>query len=791
MEAEWLIEVEGESDMEDDEEEIRQLDAVLEEADIEFCETTSVGSPDWQRRPTPTPSIDTNLTLSELSEIDSILALNRLYDEKLRRLERILGIRLQECRTKLNEVQSSNTTIVKQETFRYVNCGRPYFRDQSNYPAPDNEDTIMAKSQMYDFSLVTSVPGWTVRDKNQFTDVMTKISVKMRKQEINDKILQLRRSLVDNPSKSVENEISKLRKERNNMNTKMPFVQLALPLDQEYDWDMLSNVLNKRHTAHEYCCLWKLYFHPSINKSTWKSSEHNQLQTIASSHNYQDWEEIARQLNTGRTGYQCFVYYRTNMTTNSHGKKWTHEEISYLKRLIEYFKEDCYIPWGKIAAAMEHRTKIQIYNKYFRLIEQRKGRFLPEEDAVILNCVERFGTNFKKINEYLAHRSMVQIRSRYQVLNKMRISTVWSVEDDKKLIQVMSNQDPNMNFSTATKFFPGRNRINIRSRYITLKRWMKKYPNADIEFAPRRGARRLNHGQASDDLNKAIENLKNTLHTEVEVKKDRKKITRDSDEVDIEDAIVAALVNEAMREQEIEKRSVENSLVLPNVYDNITNKKLDATNLRKCLIFLNSNLSQLLYNKSEYSKEYPNLGDATQDVNLYKVKSYSKKETVVTIKLNNSPDIWGNNALSVREHVLPPHYATITGCKSLMAHVTTHSIYSNAIKLSHLIKRNALFKEQMEQLIERFHILFLWPMLLSNEGPNELHDSKLSKVNRTSVKQPLLPDAPEITIKFHSFKKFKNPLSSEVIDISEDKDKVRKKITIPETSKDDNIGNYK
>ncbi|XP_075986720.1 proximal sequence element A Pbp95 [Anticarsia gemmatalis] len=766
----------GDSDV-DDEEEIRQLEAAIGEAQQDTCEAVARElknhpSSALSQSHLTTTSLTTGSALSltlqdlrELSSVESTLSLNKLYDEKIRRLERILRQRLVQCRLKLDDIQFVSSTNEKQEVFRYINCGRPYFRDHNNFPAPENNDAITAKNQMYDFSLVTSVPGWTVRDKNQFTNVMIQMSLNVKRKDLNNKISELEKQGVIN--KEVQKQIKLLRQERDNLSTKTPFVQLALPLEEEYDWDVLANNLNRRHTAHEYRCLWKLYFHPSINKTSWKNSEHNSLQTLASAHHYQDWDEIARKLDTGRTGYQCFVYFRTNMTNNCLGRKWTHEEVTYLKRLIEYFREDIYIPWGKIAAAMENRTKIQIYNKYLRLIEQRKGRFLPEEDAVILNCVERFGPNFKRITEYLTHRSMVQIRARYQVLNKMRISTVWSVEDDRKLVQIMSDPDSHMTFSEATKFFPGRNRANIRSRYVTIIRWMKKHPNLDIEHAPRRGARRLNHGQASDSLNKAIENLKNTLNTEVEIKSSRKKITRDSLESEIEDAIIATLVTEGVKNQEVKKSMYETRLVLPN-QTIVTNDQLDLTNLRKCLIFLNSNLDRDLYEKSLYKEDYPNLPDNSQDISLFQVKSYSRKDTVVTIKLDDNPDIWGKGGRRPRNYVFPPHYATITGCKALMSHVTSLSMYCNSVNLQVLTKRNNILKYQLALLLDRFYILFLWPMLISNEGPGDFHSSKLRKIDSFYVRPPTLPNAPEVTIKSSTLKKFQNPDVSESIDLKEE-----------------------
>uniref|UniRef100_A0A2A4J723 snRNA-activating protein complex subunit 4 n=1 Tax=Heliothis virescens TaxID=7102 RepID=A0A2A4J723_HELVI len=763
-------------------ENMKRLNALLEEEDdAALTETMSQRLSDLPSvhpapvvRPCSSNPTSDDTQSRALAQIDVALSANKILDEKMRRLERDLGLRLRECREKLQVIQNSGGGHgEKKEIFRYINCGRPYFKDRLNFPAPDNEDAKMAKSQMYDFSLVISVPGWTVRDKSQFINMVHKMSIDNRKNALHAKITNLKRRSKSNRSK-VEEEITAIRNEIDQVSS-LPFSQIALPIDEEYDWDMLANKLNRRHTAQEYQSLWKLFFHPSINKNSWSKSEHAALQKIACQNRQQDWDDIARKLNTGRTGYQCFVYYRTNMINSFTGKKWTSEEITYLKRLIDYFKEDMYIPWGKIAAAMENRTKIQIYNKYLRIIEQRKGRFLPEEDAVILNCVERFGTNFRKMTNYLPGRSMVQIRTRYQVLSKMRVSTVWTVEDDKRLIQIMTNQDANMNFSTATQYFPGRNRTKLRTRYMTLMKWMKKHPTLDLEHAPRRGARRLNHGFASDNLNDAIENLKNTLNTEVEIKSKKKKINTVSPHVELDDALTVVLVNELVREKETEMKmqnAPENQIYLgPNHF--VTYAELNTTNLRKTLLFLNACLDQTRYNNSKYRHLYPNLGDSDQDVSLVRVKSYSRKNSVKTIKVDDTPNVWGRpilNTIGQRNYVLPPHLQSISGCRGLLHHVTTTSQYCESINLHVLVRRNLVMKELLDQVLERFYTLFTWPMILSNEGPCDHYEPKF-RTDSVFVRPPKLPNPPAVTINTKCIKKYKNVDHAEVIDLNEEQTK--------------------
>lgn len=689
-------------------EDLEQLNAVLE-AD---AESTSTLAPTKHSAPLSESSSASDAT--EFCKVETALALNRLTELKLVRLEKQLTERLHQSRQRTTEILSmDDMTPKKIEKFRYLICGKPYFKDANYFPAPDNSDALlMAKSGMYDFSTVSSVPGWTVKDKSEFLSSMLKMSKDIRFQELNSKMAQIRRDTVLNDSDKTK-ALELCKREFNAINKKT-LKDLALPINSEYDWEIISNKLNRRHSPQEYRALWKLFLHPNINKECWSKAEHTLLQKLVHN-NLHDWDGIAEELNTNRTGYQCFVYYRTNMSNTFTGTKWTKEEEEYLKRLIEYYREENYIPWGRIAASMENRTKIQIYNKYLRLIELRKGRFLPEEDAVILNCVSHFGPNFRKIKTFVPGRSHVQLKNRYQILSKQRLSTVWTVSEDKKLVQLMANQDTNMTYSSLCKYFPGKDRVNIRARHITLTKWLKRNPNVDLSHAPRRGARRLCHGQAVANINKAVEKLKNRMQSEYEIRKP-KRITKDSPEEDIEEAIVAQLVTEQINEEHCKDALSNNGIVKISNEVSVSSCKLNATNLRKILIFLKTCLDKSQFDASTYSEIYPELSDPGQEVSLIKVKSYSKKDVVNTINVGKPPDIWGEKLLGATEYVIPPNYATITGCRVLITHITSRSLPK--LDLNVLKARNVQFRDQLYLLMERFNILFMWPMLLSNEGPD-------------------------------------------------------------------------
>ncbi|XP_041985318.1 snRNA-activating protein complex subunit 4 [Aricia agestis] len=704
------------SDEENDIQDLEQLNAVLSEDDD--CPSTSVSQYSATRS---LFSVDQS---EQTSKIDAAIALNNMYDEKLRRLESILNDRLRECRERLKDIQySTDDAENKAEVFYYVSCGRPYFKDSTNFPAPDNDDTIlMNRSKMYDFSTVSSVISWTVKDKSYFLNLLLKMSKEIRKKELQSSISDLNRQLKSSPKKKdIQKKISSLNLQITKVND-MSLKELALPIDKDYDWLAIANMLKNRHTAGEYQSLWQLFLHPSINKKPWSKAEHTALQRICYEENLQDWDKIAKRLNTGRTNYQCFVYFRTNMSNTFTGRKWSPEEVEYLKRLIDYYKEDNYIPWGKVATSMENRTKIQIYNKYLSLCQQRKGRFLPEEDAVILTCAENFGPDYQKMTQYLPGRTTNQCRMRYQVLRKTRISKVWTIDEDKRLIQLMANQDSAINFSSITKYFPGKDRINIRSRYLTLTNWMKRYPNIDVSKAPRRGARRLGHGSQADNLNKAIEELKNRIQTEVNDVKN-KKVSPESPHEVLDDAIVAYLATEHVNIEEARKleefRKLDEKTLQGNckTLQTRSNVKSNLRDLRAILTLLRVKLNKERYKRS-VPKRYRGLLEPDPNLIVSQVKSYSKKNPEVNVPVDDLPDIWGTQRLGPLEYVLPANYSTLTGCKKLLSYISDKPSNDNIVNIKILSRKNLFLKEQMFLLMERFNVLFLWPMLLSNAPPD-------------------------------------------------------------------------
>ncbi|KAJ2954511.1 hypothetical protein O0L34_g2794 [Tuta absoluta] len=251
----------------------------------------------------------------QLEKIQKALSLNNKLDAKYYELEKALHDRLQECRQRLAGIQQSQPTSLNQEpgsSQQVFFSGKPYFKDSDGVPAPDSEDTIEIKKMgMYDLSNIKGSPSssdWTNKDKEDFFNKIQELNRKIRKDQLNanlDRLVLLKQNKKKCTKRLMKN-ITALKKEIACIGT-----AIDLLLKQGYDWEAIARELNNKHTPQEYQALWKTFLIKcKHNKNKWDKAEGEKLRGIAIANQLQDWDEIARELGTGRTGYECFVFYR-------------------------------------------------------------------------------------------------------------------------------------------------------------------------------------------------------------------------------------------------------------------------------------------------------------------------------------------------------------------------------------------------------------------------------------------------------------------------------------------------
>jgi hypothetical protein len=103
-----------------------------------------------------------------------------------------------------------------------------------------------------------------------------------------------------------------------------------------------------------------------------------------------------------------------------------------------------------------------------------KTKFTPEEDAMLIHLVSRFGTDaWKKIARLMETRNGRQCRERYNnYLNPNLNQSPWTPEEDQLLLAQFSYHGPKWN--TIAKAFRNRSDMSLRNRWHKLDRRMKR-----------------------------------------------------------------------------------------------------------------------------------------------------------------------------------------------------------------------------------------------------------------------------------------------------------------------------
>lgn len=155
-----------------------------------------------------------------------------------------------------------------------------------------------------------TIPTWTITEVTDYFLEILDISRNLRVKELTDQMAQLsKEQKYKKKTVRYQKQIRSLKKEINKVKNK-DLNDVALPIDQDYDWDAIAKKFHEKHSARVYKNFWKLILHPSINKSSWTPEENVSLERIAHEHHSANWKGIAAELNTGRSSYQCFLHHR-------------------------------------------------------------------------------------------------------------------------------------------------------------------------------------------------------------------------------------------------------------------------------------------------------------------------------------------------------------------------------------------------------------------------------------------------------------------------------------------------
>ncbi|NXU77344.1 SNPC4 protein, partial [Oreotrochilus melanogaster] len=399
-------------------------------------------------------SSDDDMESSLPQDPETCLQMNRVYQEVIQEKIEEVDLLIAQNKEQQKEIMSelSGTKPARAGDGRNLPANiflghflKPYFKDKTTgIGPPSNEDAKEKAAQgIKSFEQLISAK-WKSREKT----LLQKSVVSDRLQRLlqpkllkmsywNQKLekvkTEMERQILEKQIKELEQEIEAI--------NQLPESELLGSRFDEHDWDKISNIhFEGQRSSEELRKFWQNWEHPSINKKEWTEDEIERLKKIAAEHGCLDWQAIAQELGTNRTPFQCLQKYQV-YNKDLKRKEWTKSEDQMLLELVQEMRVGSHIPYKKIAYYMEGRDSAQLIYRWTKSVDPslRKGPWTPEEDAMLLAAVKKYGErDWYKIRTEVPGRSDAQCRDRYlKALHCDVKKGKWSLEEEEQLIELV------------------------------------------------------------------------------------------------------------------------------------------------------------------------------------------------------------------------------------------------------------------------------------------------------------------------------------------------------------------
>lgn len=438
-------------------------------------------------------------------EYDAVLA---QVEEEIRQHIRKIENQVKDVRSKIDSVTNLGTGSLNCKSHWLYPFGMPYFKTGNFFPCPFNEDyQSKIRNNEICWSDLPDFHQWVTHDKKALNTAVRTLSLQKCEEQAHYQLAVMQKELVTAKTEGNEEKIATLEETIASFDVSdvaRTMLQDVIEND-EHDWMLISTSYLDGRQSPEMCrSFWHLYLHPKINKSPYSEEEEKKLAALAEKYGCQDWDKIAAELGTNRSGYQCFIVFQNKLNTSLKKNVWDPDEDLKLLKTVEKHRIGDYIPWGKVAYHMEGRTKTQVFNRWTYSVNPRirKGRFTPDEDIMILVGVKMWGEDFQRISNFLKERTTCQIRDRYKhYLNRPGFGLPWTIEDDELLLKLVGRHG--RDWSRIAEHFPSKDRTQVRHRFNTITRWREKCPDAPLSEAPSRTYQGQHHKEFQEQWNKA------------------------------------------------------------------------------------------------------------------------------------------------------------------------------------------------------------------------------------------------------------------------------------------------
>ena len=358
----------------------------------------------------------------------------------------------------------------------------PYFKDKSLFGPPPNEDTKKKR-------LNKELDVWI-----EFPKPFTEDERKKLKQYVKEDAIRIKSLRYSKEKENLEEKLNDFQFDEQLKEAmysqlyscnrqiddirKLPDEQLFDNRYEEYDWEKISVTNFKSvHSPKECQLQWQNLVHPSINRSVFSPEEDKLLKRLAEALHGQDWDSIAREMETGRTPHQCFSRYMTRHNVVINNRKWEKSEDDRMRRLIAHCRINNFIPWTKVAYYMERRTKDQCYQRYVYSLKDniRKGPFSEAEDMLLIIGESLYKKDWAKINEMIPCRTPIQLHCRWNHFLRCDHKQ-WTEDEDLALLEQVRKHGLRDWVLVCQELGGDRTRSQCRQRFQFIYKCFKKNP---------------------------------------------------------------------------------------------------------------------------------------------------------------------------------------------------------------------------------------------------------------------------------------------------------------------------
>lgn len=437
------------------------------------------------------PPILQSRNYQDMDEYESyFLTHNKLLEEKLDYCLHSVEVRLDKLYNRLYDQQqtfqephkqtSHNTSTNQFSSYSFLQFKAPYIRDFRNFSGPANEDLRQIKelSGEENIDYLIKNKNWTKDSKRQLHDAILDHYAQSHIIELIKQKNVLSKQLQDSwhDPNDIKQKISLIEEQTEQVKARKE-PRIFVPEDRDgmnVDWCAISaRLASTYHEAQDCRFMWSNQLHWSINDGPWTKDEDVCLLNAIKKFGINDWDSVARELNSNRLPWQCCSRYQREFASSSLGSApITEDDKDKIIEVINLCRIGNFVPWNQVMYFIQYHSLFQVKYQWHKLLSDRKSTqfWSQHEDLLLLKAVAKFGDkDWNRIANLIPDRSNKSCRERYIMRLKFLTRALgnWRPKEDEKLLQLIERFGTN--WSVISSNFPERNNHQLRNRYELLR----------------------------------------------------------------------------------------------------------------------------------------------------------------------------------------------------------------------------------------------------------------------------------------------------------------------------------